>query len=322
MNGFTYRFFEPERDYPAVNACLYGAFGEYLFAGELLRHFDSLPDPRLKRQRWIVADQAGNPVATAEYNQRPMSYHPDKFWLTLAVRPEFQRNGVGSKLYDLVLEALSPLDPLTLSAGSREDLPHGVQFLAKRGFSETMRLSRSLLDVQEFDMTPYASYESDLAAKGIVIKPYNELAGDPARDAKLHALNNEFSQDIPFPEPFTPSPLEEWRKGFLGGPGVLKEALFVAVDSAGQFAGMTAAAHNESPRRLHTIMTGVGRNFRRMGIATALKLRTMEFCKANGYPEMATNNSEFNAGMLAVNARLGYRFTPAIIFFEKKLREG
>jgi hypothetical protein len=47
--------------------------------------------------------------------------------------------GVGSALYDCLMESMKPFDPLVLATWIREDLPRGVRFLEDRGFHEFMR---------------------------------------------------------------------------------------------------------------------------------------------------------------------------------------
>ena len=53
-------------------------------------------------------------------------------------------------------------------------------------------------------------------------------------------------------------------------------------------------------------MTGVLREHRGYGLAVALKVRVIKLAHASGIRELHTNNASTNAGILAVNARLGY----------------
>ena len=57
-------------------------------------------------------------------------------------------------------------------------------------------------------------------------------------------------------------------------------------------------------------VTGVLRAWRGRGIATALKRATIAWAIQHGLTALETGNDEANAGMRAVNARLGYQPLP------------
>jgi len=65
-------------------------------------------------------------------------------------------------------------------------------------------------------------------------------------------------------------------------------------------------------------ITGVLPSHRRLGIATALKLKTVEFAKAYGAKTIETGNEENNP-MYDLNMKLGFKPTPAWLTFEKVL---
>ena len=54
-------------------------------------------------------------------------------------------------------------------------------------------------------------------------------------------------------------------------------------------------------------MTATVPEFRRQGLALAVKLAAARWAAANGYARIVTENNADNAGMLAVNGRVGYR---------------
>ncbi len=59
--------------------------------------------------------------------------------------------------------------------------------------------------------------------------------------------------------------------------------------------------------------------YRGLGIATALKLRTIEYAQRDGYRVIRTFNSSRNDAMLAINQNLGFVRQPAWIGFWKSL---
>ena len=72
---------------------------------------------------------------------------------------------------------------------------------------------------------------------------------------------------------------------------------------------------------LHVGMTGTRRAYRRKGLALALKLRTMEFAKANGVKELRTGNESNNRAMLAINEAMGFVKQPIWMDFVKTFKD-
>ena len=75
------------------------------------------------------------------------------------------------------------------------------------------------------------------------------------------------------------------------------------------------------PGVLYNGLTGVRREYRRRGIARALKVKNLLWAKRNGYEVVKTWNDATNEGMLELNMALGFVKQPAWIGFKKVLRE-
>jgi GNAT superfamily N-acetyltransferase len=184
-----------------------------------------------------------------------------------------------------------------------------------------MRDWESRLDVMNFDFGPYADVEERVRFQGIVIKTMRELESDPQRDRKLYELEETLSLDVPHPEPQTSLGFEFFEDALLKNPNLLPDAYFVAVDGDTYVGSSALWASQASGDDLYTGLTGVRREYRRKGIALALKLRDIAYAREHGVKVIKTWNESNNRPMLSINEQLGFVKQPAWVNFTKVLRE-
>ncbi len=310
-----------EADYAALVTVSNLVYDEYPGTLEEWKHDDAHRPAHLKHRRWL-ARLGGEVVAYAGYSQHESMYNPRLFHIEVAVRPDRQGRGVGLALYTTVLEALAPFDPLRVRARTRADKPRAVRFLAALGFSEDMRDWESRLDVAAFDPAPYAGHEARVTAGGIAIVTAAELiARDPEHRRKLYELDLQLSQDVPRPEPHTDFTYASFEHFVFNSPNALFDGFFVAVDGE-QYVGMSNLWKSPAdPRELYTGLTGVRRDYRRRGIALALKLRAIDYARRHGVSTLKTWNESNNRAMLSINEALGFVKQPAWVSYVKHLKQ-
>jgi RimJ/RimL family protein N-acetyltransferase len=192
-----------------------------------------------------------------------------------------------------------------------------VRFLAERGFRETQRSWESRLDPAAFDPSPYGDAAAKPAAHGIEIRTLRELEADPQLAEKLHELYWVLDQDVPSPDPPTRTTLEQFHKEHFGSPNLLPDGYFIAVDGS-EYVGLSALWSSQGNGDLYTGLTGVRREYRRRGIALALKLRGIDYAKRQGAPVIKTWNEINNRAMLSINEALGFVKQPAWIEYVKE----
>jgi len=317
--GIELREFAP-RDYKALSDIDHAIYPEYRYSAEEWRYDDEHFDRKRYTLKRYVAEVAGEVVGYATYRHSPHMFHPKRFWIGVWVHPEWQRRGIGSRLYGQIMEDLKGLEPELLWASAREDRPEGIAFAEKWGFRERMREWESWLDVEKFDFTKFKGYAERAKSSGVEIATLAaERERDPQYLEKLYELSNLVAIDIPSPAPYTAPSFEHFVENSIEHPDVIPEGFFIAKDGELYVGQSDLWRSKEEPRDLYQGLTGVRREYRQGGIAMALKLRTVEYAKEHDFKVIKTWNNSNNVGMLHINQRLGFARRPAWITLEKKL---
>lgn len=294
------RPYTPE-DYPVIAQIINAARPHWQTTADDLRYADETRDPKCKFGLWIAED-AGEPLGVTLHTQYSDLYAPHEFWVNTYVLPDYQRRGVGRALFTHLLAAMQGLQPQRLKVSLREDQRSGLAFAGSEGFTETSRRWEAILDVSTCDLSPYAETEAHLGE--VMLKSYADLADDPDRDRKLHVLQTMLDADVPIDELVTPMAFEQYQKTFLQHPNFVPEGSFIAVEGE-QYIGMSTFMRT-SDTGLDIELTGVLREYRRRGIALALKVRGIRFAQVAGYREIRVMNDPTNTGMMAINQQLGF----------------
>jgi GNAT superfamily N-acetyltransferase len=218
--------------------------------------------------------------------------------IDLIVSPRWQRHGVGSRLMERLLEDLASEDGVAAHGRVREDHEEGLSFLRKHGFVEHQRmygLELNIADAQPADFRPLVVR---LEEQGVKIETFaEEREHDPLWISKLLDLHNAVLPTWPDPEGVSPTQLTQdeflpkLEQEVAGRP----DALFIAKvgDLYVGYSGMFALG------------TAVRPEFRGRGIATALKIPTIEYAQKLQMKLALTCTA--NPAMLAINEKLGYK---------------
>jgi GNAT superfamily N-acetyltransferase len=314
------RRFTPE-DYAAIAEVDNTVFPDYADTADEIRIADEKREPHIKWGRFVAEDKNGRMIATANYGQHTDMYHPQKFHLGVIVLPEMQGKGIGKALYQTIIEALIPFDPILLRAHAREDFTRSVGFLTQRGYEEEMRDWESRLDMTAWNPEPWQEAKAKTAAHGITVKSVQELlASDADAARKLYEMDWTITLDMPSPDTLTKPSFEHFQKSVLDSPNFFPEGWFIALDGE-NYVGESALWKSQATTDLYVGATGVLREYRRRGIATALKVYACEFAKQYGVPQIKTWNAQSNRAMLSINEALGFVKQPAWIQYAKKWNE-
>jgi mycothiol synthase len=311
------RPFDSERDYPQVAAVLSAAYPSYPFTPDALKKRDEREPAHCLARRW-VAEESGKLVGVGGFFQRSDMHTPGRFFAMVYVLPERQGQGVGQKLFAVILEALTALGATELRSFCAETDPRSLGFLAARGFAETMRDGPAMLTLSSFDSALWPLEPPS----GVQILSYEQLQSRPDFVESLCALHNAIMEDVPpigvrspvAPEDFAHQFLDPSEKHFAGS--------FAAVDRTTDALIGCSELRRPPDGAIDAAwigLTGVRREWRGRGVALALKLSAMRWAEEAGYAFLRTGNASDNLPILTLNDRLGFVREPWRVLFVRSL---
>ena len=279
-------------DAPAVARLELAINPHQVLTPEVVWHTATRPIERERRRSWVAevdGELAG--FAWANFEWSVPTPGKGRFWI--GVGPAVRGRGVGSELYARVNEYLRQRGAWRLRTQVDVD-EGGTRFLERLGFERRGADRVSALELPAAELLETAA--------GLV--PLREARD---REHDLYEICAAGEIDMPGDEPETELSLEDWRQDDYGSPALSDEGSFVALD--GERAVAVAFLTVDPARRLaYNQMTATLPSHRRRGLALAVKAASARWAREQGFERIVTENDEENAGMLAVNERLGYRF--------------
>jgi GNAT superfamily N-acetyltransferase len=302
----------------ALNKASYPDYGE---TEEEWRHWDKTWDHEKYFKSRVVAEDGGRVVGFGLVNHMRWAFVPTKYRIDVTVHPEQRGRGHGTALYDALIDKVRARDAKAVAAGAKESMADGVRFLTKRGFKEVKRDWESRLFVKGFAFGRFASADARVEKQGIRITTLaDEMQRDPGALQKAFELNEDCRMDIPSVDPPTRHTFDEFRRDDIDAPNAILDAFYIAIDKDGRYLGVSNLFRSlDDPTFIWQGITGVRREARGKGIATALKLRTVRYAIDNGIEHIKTWNDVHNKPMLAINEAMGFARQPAWISYEKDL---
>ena len=222
-----------------------------------------------------------------------------RIYVGVRVLPAERRRGVGSSLFELVVDHARSLEPEWLSTQVSGADPESIAWAERRGFEEYGRQVELVLQVRG-DEQPPASLD------GIQVVELTEELRDAA-----YELTREAWADLPTEVQVDVPSYEVWLEEEVPGP-----VAFLALDE-GDVVGFAALMERGAGRLEHGL-TATRRTHRRRGIATRLKRTEIAWAAANGYRELITFTQDRNEGMQAINRALGFEPQPPWISMRRR----
>ncbi len=223
------------------------------------------------------------------------------------------------QLFGKMSEIATQQGAKAISSYWRSDEPEVGAWFEANGFHETMTCPGSMVDLDSFDPTAYAETMKRVQESGIELITLNQLRERYPEDwqHRYWRLDADLMHDVPHPEPVKETPFEAFVKQ-LQDPSLDYDGIWIAMDGDREAGGTQIHPNLVEPSYAATGLTGVRREYRRRGIATALKVNSMARAKARGVKKVTTDNEENNP-MYQLNIELGFKHFVDYVLVQKKL---
>lgn len=303
---FHIRDWNTPTDFARIAAIRNGVLPESTII-ERLQEEEVKQHPQSERYRRVAVDPHDRVLGYAEVG-RNIWDTPGAWELSLMIDGAVQKQGIGSALYQIMRDYLSARQATTCTVQVRDHLPEALRFAQHRNFVFQQHSFASALTVAEFDEERFAGVVAAAQGSGMRFFSFAETDGSEAQQRRLWELNTWAPCGQPGYDPENARPFEQFARDVFAGYWFRAEGQIIAADGD-RWIGM-AAVGEISPGVLYNMTTNVYPEYRRRGIATALKLLTIRFARQQGAHVIRTNNDSMNAPMLAINRKLGYKPEP------------
>jgi mycothiol synthase len=263
---------------------------------------EQTPD-RLDVVALVDGEHVGCAFAERQYGD------PQTTTATVSVRvlAPFRRRGIGAKLLDHVSAHAVEFGATELYTGARAEAVDLISFYRAQGFVEDGR-------VQDVELDPAEATVSVAPPPGIELVA---LAGREDVERGMYDVALQAMADVPSARAAAAGSFEHWRERSLG-PLAIRDLSFVALEG-GEVVGYGIVGRSSSGEPTHW-MTGVRRDHRGRGIATALKSAQIAAAREAGVAVLRAQNDLANAAMRRVNEKLGYRPRTEFVYVARPAR--
>ena len=246
-------------------------------AGSVERQRELATADRLLLVAELDGEVAGSGIADRSSNL-------ERAFIVPRVLPAMRRRGVGTALLRALVSRALQMDVPGVSSLVDGNDGGAMAFAQRFGFEE---VERQVEQVRTLDGTEEAVSPLPDGVEVVTIEERPELL------ERSYELALQGYEDMVLPWTVV-VPIEEWLRDEATVPGGSLVAL------------ANALMQHDSEGVAEDGLTVVRRDWRRRGLAKALKEREIEWAAANGLSEIVTWTQRGNDGMRAVNEQLGY----------------
>lgn len=282
---------------------------------------EKFDESRYFRRQYVVEDESTKQIIA--YGAVEQTVYLPKYRLVLLSDPQWLTRGARVVLLDRLLSDAVEAKAITVSCRQYASEVELVNLLESRGFEEVSRVLDLRLKVADADVSQFLPRLKQIEEQGISITTFaEERERDPRCVEKLYELTTLLQRDDPARGPLAPAGYNA-REAlmWLQMSYVLPDALFIAKKGDEYLAVSDVSLFEALPGGLIQGFTGVRREFRRRGLATALMVREVLYAQSHGYQIIQSFNKPEQVAMRALNEKFGFEVMLEQLLLEKCLRD-
>ena len=308
-------------------------FVELARIDNLVNH-DSVSHPDDDKDAWKIRDRSlvkdrlllynDNTLIGVMYYTQGRNDNSRTTFFTLNLDPDYNTEQCRQLLYQRMLSEIKSFNSNKILTGVYDHPNYHLcqQFLVENEFKLVQTNREYSCDARKIDTKKYQPLIKKLESEGI--KFYNskeEMLDWENHYKKLEELEWTYAQDYPIPKGIkhTRAPFDQFMKHCLDFYENCYGIEIIAV-SNNKYIGSTNVYiyPKAEPYKAWTGGLGVLKDFRRKGVATALKIKAIQKLLKKGVTEVRTDNEENNP-MYKINVALGFKPVPFSLEYMKEI---
>tara|TARA_B100001142_G_scaffold88365_1_gene90219 strand:- start:2625 stop:3596 length:972 start_codon:yes stop_codon:yes gene_type:complete len=308
-------------------------FEEIARVRNLVNH-DSNDHPDYDKDDWKIRDKSlirdrlliynKNTLIGLLYYVQGRAENNKMCFFNIVLDPKHNNKGYRESLYQKMLNQIKKFNCNKVFSNiyDHANYQHYQKLLIKHNFKLVQTNREYSCDIRQVDTKKYIPLIDKLESEGIrFYDSRDEMKQFPNHYKKLEELIWTYDQDIPSPEEIknTRLPFEQVMKMQTDFEENCYGVEIVAVKN-GKYIGSTdiEVFPKAEPHKGWTGGLGILPDFRRKGIATAIKIKAIKKLLKKGITELRTDNEENNP-MYKINVALGFKPVPRSLEYMKDL---
>ena len=312
-------------------------FKELARIDNLVNH-DSIDHPDDDKREWGIRDKSlirdrlllykDKTLIGAMYYSQGRDENSRTAFFTLNIDPNFNTQEWRNLLYNRMLEEIKTFEAnkILTSVYDHPNYDLVKLFLLEKQFKLVQTNREYSSDIRKIDITKYQPLIERLQSEGIrfydskkEMKNYPDKFPDFYK--KLEKLEWTYAQDFPIPDGIehTRLPFDQFMK-YVHDYYENSYGMEIIAVLNGEYIGSTNihVYPKTEPHKAWTGGLGVLKDFRRRGIATAIKIKAIERLLLKGVREIRTDNEENNP-MYKINIDIGFKPVPFSLEYMKEI---
>jgi GNAT superfamily N-acetyltransferase len=195
-----------------------------------------------------------------------------------------------------------------------------LRFALQRGFQHLHHSFASILELKNFDETPFAGMVARCESQGFRFASLKALSDTLEWRKQLYDVNSTTGLD----EPGSSGEFwdfDQFTRFVFNASWFNPDGQILAIEG-NKAVGLGAVGYSVDTNSSYSAFSGVLREYRGRGLAQALKLMTILKAREWGAAYIRTHNDSTNAAMLAINRKFGYQPEPGIYVLLRQVEAG